>query len=87
MLSADASFADYITSSKSTTGVFAALAGPNTFSPVNAVCRKQTIVSHSSTESEIVALDSALRLEGLPLLSFWEAVVEVAGTCKEKTAA
>eukprot|EP00959_Pyramimonas_sp_CCMP1952_P182574 3818260-Pyramimonas_sp.AAC.1 len=76
MLFTDASFADCITSSKSTAGVFAALVGPNTFFPVNAACKKQTVVSHSSTESEIVALDSALRLEGLPLLSFWEAVVE-----------
>eukprot|EP00959_Pyramimonas_sp_CCMP1952_P344558 7216460-Pyramimonas_sp.AAC.1 len=41
-------------------GVFAALVGPNTFFPVNVVCKKQTVVSHSSTKSEIVALDSAL---------------------------
>eukprot|EP00959_Pyramimonas_sp_CCMP1952_P364817 7639808-Pyramimonas_sp.AAC.1 len=33
MLFTDASFADCITSSKSTTGVFAALVGPNTFFP------------------------------------------------------
>eukprot|EP00959_Pyramimonas_sp_CCMP1952_P388502 8140665-Pyramimonas_sp.AAC.1 len=85
MLFTDASFADCITPSKSTTGVFVALVGPNAFFPVNAVCKNQTVVSHSSTESEIVALDPVLRLEGLPLLPFWEAVVEVANTCNEKT--
>eukprot|EP00959_Pyramimonas_sp_CCMP1952_P171855 3591066-Pyramimonas_sp.AAC.1 len=80
MLFTDASFADCITSPKSTAGIFAALVGPNAFFPVNAVCKNQTVVSRSSTESEIVALDPALRLEGLPLISFWEAVVEVANT-------
>eukprot|EP00959_Pyramimonas_sp_CCMP1952_P434745 9102982-Pyramimonas_sp.AAC.1 len=72
MLFTDASFADCITSSKSTAGVFAALLGPNAFFPVNAVCKKQTVASRSSTESESVVLDSALRLDGLPLLSFWK---------------
>ena len=75
MIFTDASFADCVQRSKSTTGIFAALVGPNTFFPFNAICKKQTVVSHSSTESEIVALDTALRIEGLPLLSFWEAVV------------
>eukprot|EP00959_Pyramimonas_sp_CCMP1952_P368977 7728491-Pyramimonas_sp.AAC.1 len=53
MLFTDASFADCVTSSKSTAGVFAALVGPNRIFPVNAVCKEQTVVSHSSTESEI----------------------------------
>ena len=75
MLFTDASYADCLSTSKSTTGIFAALVGPNTFFPINAVCKKQTVVSHSSTESEIVALDTSLRLEGLPLLTFWETVV------------
>ena len=85
MLFSDASFADCTSTSKSTTGIFAALVGPNTFFPLNAVCKKQTVVSHSSTESEIVALDSSLRLEGLPLLSFWEAVTRVTRTCRDKS--
>ena len=77
MIFTDASFADCVGTSKSTTGVFAAMVGPNTFFPLNAVCKKQTVVSHSSTEREIVALDTALRTEGLPLLPFWEAVVTI----------
>eukprot|EP00959_Pyramimonas_sp_CCMP1952_P391299 8200234-Pyramimonas_sp.AAC.1 len=72
---ADVSFADCVSTSKSTIGVSVALAGPNAFSPLNSVCKRQTFVSHSSTESEIVALDTALRTEGLPLSSLWEAAV------------
>ena len=30
------------------------------------MCKKQTSVSHSSTESEIISLDTGLRLDGLP---------------------
>ena len=73
----DASFADCVQTSKSTSGTFVALVGPRTFFPLNAIAKKQTCVSHSSTESEIVALDTALRVEGLPVLGFWDVVVEV----------
>ena len=37
----------------------------NTFVPISWMCKKQTSVSHSSTESEIVSLDTGLRLDGL----------------------
>ncbi len=57
----DASFADCTQSSKSTSGCFAALVGPNSFFPLNALAKKQSVVSHSPTESEIVALDTAIR--------------------------
>eukprot|EP00959_Pyramimonas_sp_CCMP1952_P000412 7892-Pyramimonas_sp.AAC.1 len=73
MLFTGASSADFVNMSKSTTGVFVALVGPNAFFPLNSACKKQAVVSHSSTESEIAALDTALRTEGLPLRSFWEA--------------
>ena len=39
--------------------------------------KKQTAVSHSSIESEIIALEEAVRIEGLPILSFWETVVAI----------
>ena len=48
----DASSADELRSSKSTSGLFVAIVGPNTFAPSTALCKKQTCVSHSSTESE-----------------------------------
>ena len=41
------------------------------------MCTKQTSVSHSSTESEIISLDAGLRMDGLPALDFWNVVIEV----------
>ena len=64
----DASFADGLEDAKSTTGAQLVLMGPRTFVTLGWICRKQTSVSHSSAESEIVALESALRMEGLPAL-------------------
>ena len=37
-------------------------------------------VSHSSTESEIISLDSGLRLDGLPALELWDLIVSVFGS-------
>ena len=34
------------------------------------MCKKQTAVSHSSTESEIISLDTGLRLDGCLLWSY-----------------
>ena len=42
-------------------------------------CKKQTAVSHSSTESEIISLDTVLRLDGLPALELWDLIVSVFG--------
>eukprot|EP00959_Pyramimonas_sp_CCMP1952_P117140 2448485-Pyramimonas_sp.AAC.1 len=63
----DASFADCSQTSRSTTGGYIALVGPRSFFPLNFICKNQTWVSHSSTESEIVALDTCLRTESLPM--------------------
>ena len=41
------------------------------------MCKKQTSVSHSSKESEIISLDAGLRLDGLPALVLWDLVIEV----------
>ena len=40
-------------------------------------CKKQTSVSHSSTESEIISLDTGLRLDGLPALELWDLSLEM----------
>ena len=32
------------------------------------ICKKQTSVSHSSTEAEIISLDAGLRMDGIPAL-------------------
>ena len=48
------------------------------------MCKKQTSVSHSSTESEIISLDASLRMDGLPALDLWDLVIEVLGTTPRK---
>ena len=53
--------------------------GSHTFVPVSWMCKKQTAVSHSSTESDIISLDSGLRLDGLLALEMWDLIVSVFG--------
>ena len=43
------------------------------------MCKKQTAVSHKSTESEIISLDTGLRLDGFPALELWDLIVSVLG--------
>ena len=43
------------------------------------MCKKQTAVSHSSTESEIISLDAGLRLDGIPALDLWDLIVSFLG--------
>ena len=53
--------------------------GSHTFVPISWMCKKQTSVSHSSTESEIISLDAGLRLDGIPALDLWDLIVLVLG--------
>ena len=53
--------------------------GSHTFVPISWMCKKQTAVSHSTTESEIISLDTGLRLDGLPALELWDLIVSVLG--------
>ena len=78
----DASFAGDLDDSKSTNGAYLCIFGPRTFVPITWVCKRQTAVSHSSTEAEVISLDAALRMEGLPSLMLWELVMEVFGNPK-----
>ena len=41
------------------------------------MCRKQTFVSHSSTESEVISLDAGLGMDGLLALDLWDLLIEV----------
>ena len=63
--------------SKSTSGGTLCIVGSHTFVPISWMCKKQTSVSHSSTESEIISLDAGLRLEGIPALDSWDLIVAV----------
>ena len=64
---------------KSTSGGVLCIVGSRTFVPISWMCKKQTAVSHSSTESEIISLDAGLRMDGLPALDLWDLVIEVLG--------
>ena len=45
------------------------------------MCKKQTSVSHSSTESQINSLDAGLRMDGLLVLDLWDVVIEALRSC------
>ena len=72
-------FAGDLEDSKSTSGGTLCVSGSHTFVPISWMCKKQTSVSHSSTESEIISLDTGLRLDGLPALELWDLIVSVLG--------
>ena len=75
----DSGFAGDLEDSKSTSGGTFCVFGSHTFVPISWMCKKQTSVSHSSTESEIISLDTGLRLDGLPALELWDLIVSVLG--------
>jgi hypothetical protein len=45
---------------------------PTSFATLSGLSKKQTAVSHSTPEAEIVAADTAIRGEGIPLLDFMD---------------
>ena len=75
----DSDFAGDLEDSKSTSGGTLCIFGSHTFVPISCMCKKQTADSHSSTESEIISLDTGLRLDGLPAPELWDLIVSVLG--------
>ena len=73
----DSDFAGDLEDSKSTSRGTLCIFGSHTFVPISWMCKKQTAVSHSSTESEIISLDTGLRLDCLPALELWDLIVSV----------
>ena len=57
--------------------------GSHIFVPISWMCKKQTAVSQSSTESESISLDTGLRLDGLPALELWDLIVSVFGSVSQ----
>ena len=76
-------FARDLEDSKSTSGRTLCVFGRHTFVPISWMCKKQTAVSHTSSESEIISLDAGLRLDGLPALELWDLVVSVLGSVSQ----
>ena len=75
----DSDFAGDLEDSKSTSGGTLCVFGSHTFVPISWMCKKQTAVSHSSTESEIISLETGFRLDGLLALELWDLIVSVFG--------
>ena len=75
----DSDFAGDLEHSKSTSGETVCVFGSHTFVPISWMCKKQTSVSHGSTESEIISLDAGLRFDRIPTLDLWNLSVSVLG--------
>ena len=73
----DSDFAEDLEDSKSTSGGILCIFGSHTFVPISWMCKKQTSVSHSSTEAVIISLDAGLRMDGIPAITLWDLVIEV----------
>jgi hypothetical protein len=76
----DADWAGDKTSYFSTTGGFMCLTGRNTFFPLAAMSKKQSCVSHSTPEAEIVAADMVMKSIGIPALQLWDTILGKPGT-------
>ena len=70
-LFADADFAGCTATQRSTSGYHFAIRGPNTCFPIMGVSKRQSCVSHSTPEAEIVSADLSLRHCGLPSFALW----------------
>ena len=73
----DSDIAGDLMDSKSTSGGTLCIFRSHTFVPNTWMCKKQTSVSRSSTESEIVSFDAGLRMDGIPALDLWDLIVTV----------
>ena len=73
----DSYFAGDLEDSKSTSGGIPVYLWQSHVGSRNSMCKKQTSVSHSSTESEIISLDAGFRMDGVPAFDLWDSVIEV----------
>ena len=71
----DADFAGDFPGSRSTSGSVLALFGSSTCIFIAAFGKKQTCVSHSTPEAELVALNTGVRCEGIPALSLFDTML------------
>ena len=65
----DSDFAGDLEDSNSTSRGFLCIFGSHTFLPMSWMCKKQTSVSHSSTEAVIISPDASLRTDGIAALT------------------
>ena len=72
-----ADFAGDLEDSKSISGESLCICGSHTLVPKSWMCKNQTCVSHSTTESEIISLEAGLRMYGIPALDLWDLIIAV----------
>jgi len=72
----DADFCGETLDTKSTSGGYLILRGPDTLFPLWWVSKRQSCTSRSTTEAEIVSLATALFSEGLPSMSLWDLLLQ-----------
>ena len=80
----DSDSAGDLEDSKSTSGGTLCVLGSLSFVPISWMCKKQTSVSHSSTESEIISVYAGLRLDGIPALDLWDLIIAVLGNTNQR---
>ena len=73
----DSDFAGDLEDSKTTSRGLLCIFGSHTSVPISWMCKKQTSVSHSCTEAEIISVDPGLRMDGIPAIDLWDLVKEV----------
>ena len=73
----DSDYAGDEEDSKSASGGILCIFGSHTFVPISWMWKKQTSVSHSSTEAAFISLAAGLRMDGIPALDLWDLVIEV----------
>ena len=71
----DAGFCNDRDDAKSNSGIWLLLCGPNTSFPLQWLSQKQSNVSHSTTEAELVSLDTGYRIETVPVQDLWQALL------------
>ena len=86
----DADYSGCPKTKRSTSGVFFAVQGPNTFAALSAVSKRQRSVSTSTTEAEVVAAFMGMCQIGVPAMSLWSYILgrtPVIRLCEDNQAA
>ena len=68
----DADFAGCTRTQRSTSGIIMMLIGPNTKMMLSGISKRQSAVSHCTTEAEMIAAALGLRAEAIPFQILWD---------------
>ena len=68
----DSYLAGDLEDSKFTFGRIFCIFGGRKFVLISWMCKKQTSVSHGSSESKVISFDAGLRMDGIPARDLWD---------------